>query len=399
MSKSKLDLLLNIARWLLLVSGCIFIVFGILVISLEHISSITSDVEFSPTPIEELNEGPEDDPDYRWEVKYKFKALNALYESSQYLKGKKKELRYTMKVGYVSFCPSINWIEPMDRKLAISMFGFIPGLLAISLFLIMTLKQKKVASPVQIESKEEIKSDEQKVEQPQDNKQETKPVMPKTEEIQNKPDIAEKKEAVFPQTIDSKIEIKAEPIHAETKENETFNAKNSVMHSKPKKIVLPASKAKIKETNGIRELGANNVVQINKPAEADDKEFESWQNIGEQAVAQLKDFANDAQFKIVYEYFNTNKLALSDRAMEASLSDAEKAKMYIIDTKDLDAESILNTIIKSNSINRYSGKRLANTNPSIIRTDIAMLMALADSSGDNRDLWNREKQEDNNELL
>ena len=157
MSKSKLDLLLNIARWLLLVSGCIFIVFGILVISLEHISSITSDVEFSPTPIEELNEGPEDDPDYRWEVKYKFKALNALYESSQYLKGKKKELRYTMKVGYVSFCPSINWIEPMDRKLAISMFGFIPGLLAISFFLIMTLKQKKVASPVQIESKEEIK--------------------------------------------------------------------------------------------------------------------------------------------------------------------------------------------------------------------------------------------------
>ncbi len=391
MSKSKVDLLLNIARWFLLVLGCICILFGILVINIEHISNITSEVEFSPTPIEKLNEGPEDDPDYRWEVKYKFKALNALYESLQYLKGKKKELRYTMKVGYVSFCPSINWIEPMNRKLAFSMLGFILGLLAISLFIFMTLKQKKIASSVQKESKEDINTAEQKVEKEEDNKQETKSELPKTEETQIKPVIAEKKETVFPQIIDSNIEIKAEPICSETKENETFNVKSSVMHSNPKKIVLPATKAKIKETNGIRELGANNVVEIKQPAESDDREFESWQNIGEQAVAQLKDFANDAQFKIVYEYFNTKNLALSDRAIEVSLSDAEKAKIYVIDTKDLDSESILTTIIKSNSINRYSGKRLANTNPSVIRTDIAMLMALTDSSGDNRDLWNREK--------
>lgn len=161
-----------------------------------------------------------------------------------------------------------------------------------------------------------------------------------------------------------------------------FEQEQIVKEITPTERVIHVTRANIKEK------------PAKKVEQAQDSPFkisydrEEWLELGKGAMLELGGYSNNKEFKNVYSYFQKKTMVMNPRPFDIAVAEADKA-MPLLGNKQTGEESILSAVMKAKSSCKYGGSEITKINPSLVSMDVAYLLSLSDSEGNDKkkDLW------------
>ena len=144
-------------------------------------------------------------------------------------------------------------------------------------------------------------------------------------------------------------------------------------------VILPIQVKKYKT----KELRKTSLTVENTLEDFYGYEFESWLQIGEQAVNNLESFSNDYEFKNVYNYYQ-KKIIPSGRSLEDSIAETDAAEISLEGIEDKD-NSLLTLLMKSRFSNRFAGSEINGVNSMLNQTDLAYISVLSENTNHDTD--------------